>query len=229
MARARALPPAEVPDGLPAPLPPGERLLWTGRPSWRRLALGAFRLRAVALWFALAGGATLAAQAADGADGRALLAAGTSLLLALALSLGLLGLLAWVTARATRYTLTSKRLLLRTGVAFSAWLNLPLDKVASLDLRLHADGTGDMPVTTTQPVGVGWFVLWPHAQPGRIRQPRPMLRAVPDGARVATLIATALAEAAPQGRRFAVVEGAPAGSAAEAAGSAAAGDRRAVA
>ncbi len=202
----RPLPPAEVPEGLPAPLPPGERLLWTGRPDWRRLARSAFHLRAVALWFALAGGASLALQAAEGASGPALLAAAASLALALALALGLLCLLAWVTARATRYTLTSRRLLLRTGVAFSAWLNLPLDKVASLDLRLHPDGCGDMPVTTTQPVGVGWFVLWPHAQPGHLRRPRPMLRAVPDAARVAALIATALAQVSPEGRRFGVVE-----------------------
>jgi hypothetical protein len=206
-AARRPLPPTDVPEGLPAPLPPGERLLWTGRPDWRRLALGAFRLRAVMLWFALAGGASLALQAAEGADGRVLLAAGGALALALGLAVGLLCLLAWVTARATRYTLTSKRLLLRTGVALSAWLNLPLDKVASLDLRLHPDGTGDLPVVPVDRLGVGWVVLWPHAQPGHFRDPRPMLRAVPDAARVATLIATALAEASPEGRRFAVVDG----------------------
>jgi hypothetical protein len=207
MERTRALPPTDVPDGLPAPLPEGERLLWTGRPDWRRLALGAFHLRGVALWFALAGGASLALQAADGADGRALLAASGALALALGLALGLLSLLAWLTARATRYTLTSRRLLLRTGVALSAWLNLPLDKIAALDLRLHADGTGDLPVTPVGALGVGWLVLWPHAQPGQFRAPRPMLRAVPDAARVATLLATALAEASPDGRRFAVLDG----------------------
>lgn len=206
-AARRPLPPTDVPDGLPAPLPPGERLLWTGRPDWRRLALGAFHLRGVMLWFALAGGASLALQAAEGAGGRALLAAAAALALALGLAVGLLCLLARITARATRYTLTNRRLLLRTGVALSAWLNLPLDKVTSLDLRLHADGTGDLPVVPAERLGVGWAVLWPHAQPGHFRDPRPMLRAVPDAARVATLIATALAEASPDGRRFAVLEG----------------------
>ena len=207
MARVRVLPPTDVPEGLPAPLPPGERLLWSGRPHWRRLLLGAFHLRAVTLWFLLAGGASLAAQAADGADGRALLAGAAALALALGLAVGLLCLLAWVTARATRYTLTSRRLLLRTGVALSAWLNLPLGKVCALDLRLFADGTGDLPVVPAEPLRVGWLVLWPHVRPGRLRDPHPMLRAVPDAARVAAMMATALAEASPEGRRFGVVDG----------------------
>lgn len=209
-----ALPPTQVPEGLPAPLPAGERLLWTGRPDWRRLVLGAFHLRAVLLWFALAGGASLALQAAEGASGRELLAAAAALVLALGVAVALLCLLAWITARATRYTLTSRRLLLRTGVALSAWLNLPLDKVTSLDLRLYPDGTGDMPVVPAARLGVGWAILWPHAQPGHFREPRPMLRAVPDAARVATLLATALAEAAPGGRRFAVLDGRAPGAAA---------------
>ena len=36
--------------GLPAPLPPGETLLWQGSPRWWSLALDAYRVRALAFY-----------------------------------------------------------------------------------------------------------------------------------------------------------------------------------
>ena len=39
--------------GLPAMLPPGERLLWQGNPAWRSLAIRAYHVRKVALYFAV--------------------------------------------------------------------------------------------------------------------------------------------------------------------------------
>ena len=41
--------------GLPAHLPQGERLLWQGAPSWRSLAIRAFHVRKVAIYFGLFG------------------------------------------------------------------------------------------------------------------------------------------------------------------------------
>ena len=37
--------------GLPEPLPPGETLLWQGSPRWWSLALDAYRVRALAVYF----------------------------------------------------------------------------------------------------------------------------------------------------------------------------------
>ena len=45
--------------GLPEPLPRGERLLWQGAPDWRVLAVAAFHIRKLAIYFA----AMLAVQA----------------------------------------------------------------------------------------------------------------------------------------------------------------------
>ena len=41
------------PFRLPEPLPAGESVLWQGRPEWRGLALRAFHVRMVAIYFAL--------------------------------------------------------------------------------------------------------------------------------------------------------------------------------
>ncbi len=39
--------------GLPGDLPPGERILWQGKPDWRMLARTAFHTRIVAGYFVL--------------------------------------------------------------------------------------------------------------------------------------------------------------------------------
>ena len=43
----------EAAPGLPSDLPPGERVVWQGAPDWKRLAIHAFHVRKVALYFAL--------------------------------------------------------------------------------------------------------------------------------------------------------------------------------
>ena len=58
----------EAAPGLPEPLPKGEKILWQGAPHWWMLAVHAFHVRKVAIYFGL----MLAWQAislrADGAD-----------------------------------------------------------------------------------------------------------------------------------------------------------------
>jgi hypothetical protein len=43
----------EVAPGLPSALPPGERVVWQGPPDWRSLAVHAFHVRKIAVYFAL--------------------------------------------------------------------------------------------------------------------------------------------------------------------------------
>jgi len=176
--------------GLPGPLPAGERLLWQGSPDWWRLAVSAFHLRAVGLWFALLALWSLA----SGEGLRALL--GT--LVSAVLAVGLLAFLARAMARATIYSITSRRVVMRYGVALEKCINIPFRIVRSAGLRTYADGTGDLPLALELRKGdrLGWAMLWPHARPWKLVRPEPMLRAVPDARRVAAILARALAEAA---------------------------------
>ncbi|NCV86392.1 MAG: hypothetical protein EBW14_11085 [Oxalobacteraceae bacterium] len=41
----------EAAPGLPEPLPAGERVLWQGSPNWKQLALEAFHVKQVAVYF----------------------------------------------------------------------------------------------------------------------------------------------------------------------------------
>jgi hypothetical protein len=79
-------------------------------------------------------------------------------------------------------------------------VNLPLSKIGSVDLALHADGTGDVPLTISGPAKLGVVALWPHARPWKIVTPQPMLRAIPDAQGVAAHVARACLSVNPDGR-----------------------------
>jgi putative photosynthetic complex assembly protein len=140
--------------GLPGPLPEGETLLWQGSPDWKRLALTAMHVRLVAAWFAV----LLIWSLASGGGTTGLV--GT--LVAAGFSIGILAFLAWAMARATIYTITSKRVVMRYGVALEKCINIPFRVVKSAGLRRYADGTGDLPLQLALQKGDrrGWAVLW---------------------------------------------------------------------
>ena len=195
--------------GLPAPLPPGEALLWQGSPDWRALARRPFRCRAVAAWFAL----VLTWHAGSGlyrGEGLGELLPGLALtLLGGALAVGILAGLAWLTARATIWSITERRLLIRFGIALPVTMNLPFARIASAALALgdrrsgersggHPEerpSTGDIVLELVADERVSWAVMWPHVGPFGGGRTRPALRAVPDAARVARLLGEAVVAA----------------------------------
>lgn len=181
--------------GLPALLPQGERLLWQGAPDWRSFAVHVFHVRKLALYFGLLVAWQFVAPL--GGSGTAAAAAGSALsyaILALA-AIGLLCLLAWLIARSTVYTITSRRVVMRFGVALPMTLNLPFSVVDSVALRDHRDGTADLPIATTPGSRIGYIITWPHVRPWQFARPQACLRALPDGKRVAELLASALVAA----------------------------------
>jgi hypothetical protein len=178
--------------GLPAALPPGERLLWQGSPDWKSLAIRAYHVRKVALYFLAlilwrVGVGIVYSQPAAAV---AFTCAG---LFALgALGVGILSLLAYSSARAAVYSITSKRILLRHGVAVPLTLNLPFKVIASADLKVFADNTGEISIRTFEDQRVGYLITWPYVRSGQITRTQPSLRALPDAAGVAATLASAL-------------------------------------
>jgi hypothetical protein len=176
--------------GLPERPPQGEVILWQGRPDPRALARDAYRIRWFAVYFALiviwrAGGAY--------ADG------GLPLALAMGLPylmLGLVGLaviygLAWAQARATTYTLTTARVVMRIGAALPVTFNIPFAQVGAAALDLRRDGTGTIALETTGETRISVLVAWPHLRPGHWKKTQPALRSIPDAAPVARMLAEA--------------------------------------
>ena len=197
--------------GLPEPLPAGETLLWQGTPAWRSLCRRLFKFPYLAGYFVLLAAWRFASLSNDAAraDDAALAALGpVSLAVA---ALGLLTAIAWLIERTTVYTVTDKRLVIRFGIALPMSINLPFKAISSADLRLHGDGTGDIPVRLSDGQRIGYLTLWPHARPWRWRHPEPMLRCIPDAGKIAGLLAFHLSNAPAAGARNADSEATPRG------------------
>lgn len=187
----------EYAPGLPERLPEGERLLWRGRPRWRSLAIDAFHVRSVAIYFAILmvwrGGAVLA----GGGVASAAVAMAWMMSLAFA-AIALLALLAWLSARATIYTITDRRIVMRIGIALPITLNIPFRVVEGAALLKRRDASGDIAIKLGGSDRFAFLVLWPHARPWRINRPEPMLRSLAKSDDVAKVLARALDAAAGQ-------------------------------
>lgn len=174
--------------GLPEDLPRNEYIVWQGRPDWRQLAIEAFHLRKLAIYFAI----MVFFQGVHLLDGDAtgivmLKQLGTSIGLA-TLALGLLTWSAYWSAQATMYTLTNKRIIMRIGIVLSLTFNLPLKKITSCDLQLAKKQTGNIALGIASESPIGWLNLWPHVRPWRVSSPQPTLRCVPQAADLAQRI-----------------------------------------
>ncbi len=183
--------------GLPANLPRGETLLWQGEPDLKGTALRVFHLRKVAIYFALLAAWRLGSSLLDGASlGTAL--SGASVLVGLgAIVAAILFVISWLVSRSTVYTITSRRIVMRIGVALPIHFNLPFAVIDSASLRLYPDGTGSIPLVLSGSNRLAYLVLWPHARPWRLGNPEPAMRMIPEAARVAEILAQAVAAAAP--------------------------------
>ncbi|MCX7375019.1 MAG: photosynthetic complex putative assembly protein PuhB [Alphaproteobacteria bacterium] len=183
----------EAVPGLPERLPEGETLLWQGRPEWRGFASRAMGLKGFAAYFL----GLLAVQLAWGiAAGHPLsgIVFGMSVLFVMgAVVIGLLALVGWLSARSALYTVTSKRVVLRVGIALPMTINIPFAVVDSLARREHADGTEDLVLKIMRPHRLSWVALWPHCRVPKLFSPEPMLRAIPVQASAAQVLARALA------------------------------------
>lgn len=177
---------------LPQPLPAGERLIWQGRPTFKGLALRAFHIREVTVYFGLILIWRLWSNWSSGVSLGDATVSALWLTVPAASGIAILAALAWLFRRAARYTITSRRLLLQFGTALPMTLNIPLAQVAGAALRTYRDGSGDIPLRLTDSRKVSFLLLWPHIRPWRLRCAEPMLRSVPDAALVAANLSEAL-------------------------------------
>lgn len=179
--------------GLPDYLPDDETLIWQGTPDRKIMARRVFHLRSVSLYLAALLVAHIVIQLTQGATVSAvLLEGGWMFALALA-AIGILAGLAWAYARATIYTLTNKRLVLRCGVAMQMMVNIPLSTVNSADMRRFADGSGDIVLSLDEEKRLSYILLWPNVKSWQFSPVRPALRSLAN----VDAVATALASVAP--------------------------------
>ena len=183
--------------GLPGQLPAGETLLWQGEPDLAAMMVRVFHVRKVAIYFGLLAAWRFAIVSHDGASPSV---AATAALLLVGLGLAavlILFTIAFLVCRTTVYSITSRRVVMRIGVALPITFNLPFTVIGSAAVKLNPDGTGSIPLSLTSSNRLSYLVIWPHARPWRIARAEPTLRLIPDAAAVAQLLAKAVAEALP--------------------------------
>jgi hypothetical protein len=178
--------------GLPAELPVGETLLWQGSPGWAVTARRVFHVRGVGYYFL----ALLVWRAVSGwYAGQPAAQIGVSMLWLAGLGLAIVGfliLVAYMIARGTIYTVTTRRVVMRFGVVFPLSLNIPYRIIESAGFAEYLDGTGDIPLRLRGDGRIAYPHLWPHARPWAINRPEPMLRGIAEARAAARILANAL-------------------------------------
>lgn len=177
--------------GLPGELPEDEVVLWQSAPDWKYLAGSALHIRLCAVYFA-----AIVVWAVVRGDLNT--AAAVSLIGAVVV--GLFVLFAWAVGRTTVYTLTSKRIVLRIGVALNKCINLPLTEIETADLKTLGAGHGSIVLRLKGAPRLGYIMLWPHARSLRFARVQPVLRAIPDASNVAQMLFRATQKLQPVAR-----------------------------
>ena len=185
-----------------------ETVLWRGRPSIAGLASRRLHVRALMGYFVVLAAWNIASAYRDGLHPMAVLVQ-TAWLAAAASGVALLVYgAAALLAITTRYTITDHRVILQIGAVMPIALTLPLKQIASADLRLFADGSGDIPLALADGK-LAYLLIWPHARPWHLAAPQPMLLGIPDACDVAAILSRALLKASPCGEILLPVSPAP--------------------
>jgi Bacterial PH domain len=180
--------------GLPEALPQGERLVWQGAPEWRAMAIRVFHVRKVAVYLTLM---MLIRAFTVGTDSTLTdgIVAGLWCVPLILLCVGVLTLLAYLSARDTMYSITNKRVIMRIGIALTISYNIPLKLIQAAGLHVGKNGIGDIPLSLADGNKIAFLFLWPHAKPWKVSKPEPMLRCLPNVSDVALRLSNAWSQA----------------------------------
>ena len=178
--------------GLPEELPDGEFVVWQGEPAWRSFTARAFHSRNLAFYFVGLIAVHLVYQILNGAAFAELSVSVAWQAGLAAIALGLLTLLGKQYASSTVYTLTNRRLVVRSGVAVPMIINLPWESVAKVGFKAFSDGTGDFLVTPKPGKKLFYLMVWPHVKPFGWGRVNPLLRAIPEPQALAQRLAQVL-------------------------------------
>lgn len=178
----------EAVPGLPEALPAGEHILWQGNPDWKMLAVDAFHVKRLAIYFSL----MIALHAVMIWDASLGLLANLSELsigaILASVSLSLLALTAWLSANTTMYTITNRRVVMRIGIVLTLTFNLPHRWIKTAQLRDMGQGFGEIALELKGDDRIAYLHLWPHARAWHIGQPQPALRCIANSKEVGALL-----------------------------------------
>ena len=177
-------------EGLPELLPKGEVILWQGRPNWLQLTIESLNLWWIIGYFGL-----LATWRFLTVIDYLPLGTAISVIIPFLFIAALAGLLlcivGYVQAKATLYTITNKRVVMRIGAALTITLNLPFTKIDNAAVAKKRGDFGNIAFETSGSTKFSYFVLWPHARSWHFGKPQPTLRCIPEIEKVSSILGEA--------------------------------------
>lgn len=177
-------------EGLPELLPKGEVILWQGRPNWLRLTIESLNLWWVIGYFGLLAAWRFLSVIDYMPFGTAISASIPFLFVAAFVGLLLCGV-GYIQAKATLYTITNRRVVMRIGAALTLTLNLPFTKIDNAAVAKKRGGFGNIAFETSGDTKFSFFVLWPHARSWYFGKPQPTLKCIPDIEKVSSILGQA--------------------------------------
>ena len=180
----------------PVHLAPGETTVWQDHPTFAAMATRLYHIRAVSLYGVALTLADIVQAKLKGATLWPALEAAVPGTLTTLGAIGIFLALAWCSARTTRYTLTTHRVIMQCGLALPKTIGIPLTQITGVAVRVRGDGTGDVTLLPKPGSTLMYLKLWPFARPWHVRKPEPMLRDVPAAGYVGSVLSRNVAKAA---------------------------------
>lgn len=178
--------------GLPGPLPAGERLVWQGKPDRALVARHIFKIRWIMAYFGVLAAWLVVTGVYFGRDGVAFATSLGMMAVACALVCGFVYLVSWGIAKTTVYTITSKRVVMRFGIALPKAFNLPFAEIESASMVKRDDGTGALALLFKPDIRLSYLVFMPHIRGLRMGRPEPQFIAQRNVSDVAAILAEQL-------------------------------------
>ena len=177
-------------EGLPEHLPKGEVILWQGRANWLQRTIEPLNLRWIIGYFGLLATWRFLTVIEYMPLGTAISAIIPFLFIAAFTGL-LLCIVGYAQAKATLYTITNKRVVMRIGAALTITLNLPFTKIDNAAVAKKRRGFGNIAFETSGSTKFSYFVLWPHARSWHFGKPQPTLKCIPEIEKVSSILGEA--------------------------------------
>ena len=158
--------------GLPERPPEGEVILWQGQPNWLRLTVESLNVWWILGYFIFLFVWRFISVSDLMPLNQAVLVSLPFLALAMIVTL-LLMLVGYIQAKATVYTITNKRVVMRIGAALTVTLNLPFTEIENAAIASSSKNFGSIAIDTKQDAKFSFLVLCTSpgagvSKPGRV-------------------------------------------------------------
>ena len=172
-------------------IPKDEKIIWYGKPDIRRFCLTALGLKYIFIYLIIIFCSIIYSRSGD-LNFIKIIEVLFPYIISSFLAVLLLIAVGVSQVLPTVYVITSKRVIIRSGLALIFMLNVPFDKIVSIDKNIYRDGCGNISFKLLSKSRIPFFASWPSVRPWFFSNPQPTFRCIAD----VEIIALKLSEAA---------------------------------